>query len=266
MNRSLKTAALLFALVGQHCGSESPALAPSLVEPRASEGPTRAASPKSASGSAAEEPPPESFWPAEHSNLVYHYMSRHPLCRMRMATCAFNQDVDQVTSAKHFDNCAFEEGIDYINNRLVVTDSFVAKRDWWEAMRTLGEAVHGIQDFYSHSNYVEDFADELSAGYVVPVWTDEGQQQLRDLVARGLVSGTWNRGTPKLCPPGTPSHDEMNKDHPTFSTRGARRLVKPAWSATGFDAAMRLADLATYEFLAYAFSRWPYLNRECGPA
>lgn len=203
---------------------------------------------------------PTQFAAVLHDNLARRHISwRHPICATQIAYGAFQQDDHQDMSPYHFDNCTFSEGLDYIQDRINTTDSYVRKSDWWNAMRALGQALHGIQDFYSHSNYVETMATSY---VIIPLWTDAGKLQISDLVSKGLISGTY-WGNPKRCPAWVPDHDHVAKDWE--SIQFPRSLEMTRWGMDGYQAAYNLADRASYEFINYAFNRWPFLNSECGP-
>ena len=64
-------------------------------------------------------------------------------------------DQDQVTSAKHFDGESFPEGQARLATLLTSIQNALAADDATGARSALGGALHTIQDFYSHSNWVE---------------------------------------------------------------------------------------------------------------
>ena len=64
-------------------------------------------------------------------------------------------DQDQVTSAKHFDAESFPEGQARLATLLTSIQNALAADDATGARAALGGALHTIQDFYSHSNWVE---------------------------------------------------------------------------------------------------------------
>lgn len=67
-------------------------------------------------------------------------------------------DDDQVTSAKHFDGENFSGGQALINSLVqdVVAQLKIKPSNTPKARESLGKALHTIQDFYSHSNWVEN--------------------------------------------------------------------------------------------------------------
>ena len=114
-----------------------------------------------------------------------------------------DQDWHQTESKFHFDNCAFEEGVNYIQSQWSMID-FCDDHYSEAALHAFGRLLHAVQDFYSHSDWVERHLDEES----IPVWDLDVKS-----LPSGLVSGTWKLGFPKKCSSGTPSHGELNKDN-----------------------------------------------------
>jgi von Willebrand factor A domain-containing protein 7 len=64
-------------------------------------------------------------------------------------------DQDQVTSAKHFDGESFLEGQARVLSLLQDIQNALNADNALGARTALGQALHTIQDFYSHSNWVE---------------------------------------------------------------------------------------------------------------
>src|ERR1035441_2251002 len=64
-------------------------------------------------------------------------------------------DKDQTTSAKHFDGESFPEGQARVVGLLADIQSSLAGKNGAGARLKLGQALHTIQDFYSHSNWIE---------------------------------------------------------------------------------------------------------------
>ena len=172
-------------------------------------------------------------------------------CVDLLAKAQWRQDVVLSTWAPaHFDNCRFDEGHRYIASLLADAEGAAAKGDRDGMLVALGRALHGIQDFYAHTNYVELMASGAPAGLadvpVLDVWGPDGPQRLRDLVAKGLVSGHvwWEPGD--TCQAPFVTHAALNKDSPK-STEGAKVIA--AWGMTEFRAAHELAIRATHKYL-----------------
>ena len=118
---------------------------------------------------------------------------------------AANLDSDKIQnrSAIHFDNCAFREGSGRINRcwHRIFTES---DRFSEKSLKAFGRLLHTVQDFYSHSNWIE-----LHRGVSpIPLWNLNPVS-----LPAGICSGTWKEGKPKRCKRGTPSHDRLNKDN-----------------------------------------------------
>lgn len=64
-------------------------------------------------------------------------------------------DADQVSSAKHFDAENFSAGASRVKNLLDQAVTQIKANDAAGARNSVGSALHSVQDFYSHSNWVE---------------------------------------------------------------------------------------------------------------
>lgn len=63
-------------------------------------------------------------------------------------------------SKRHFDDCTFKEGLKHVDACYAAISKHLAnadtnKTDWSFVLSKFGELLHPVQDFYSHSNYVE---------------------------------------------------------------------------------------------------------------
>ena len=115
-------------------------------------------------------------------------------------------------SAAHFDNCCWDEGIDFVltfhNLALWKVDQNI--EDTATIWRFIGYVIHAAEDFYAHSNWI-DYNDpgiiaSLKQGSVKPGYWRSGVCYGEDCLR---------------CPPGTPTHDSidkinrgLNKDNP----------------------------------------------------
>ena len=149
------------------------------------------------------------------------------------------QDLRQVESRIHFDNCAFKEGSLYIEKQWEMIDSDGDRRSS-SSLSLFGRLLHTVQDFYAHSNWVEIHLNEA----LIPLW----DLQVKSLPA-GIMSGTWVIGEPKKCSPGTPDHDELNKDEP--SSKAGSKIVDrgPHQGKTLYELAEEVAIRATRQQL-----------------
>jgi hypothetical protein len=189
----------------------------------------------------------------------------------------------QFESKAHFDNCAFNEAIGYIDSLLAEVDGHVkgaqaakdrddvATKDTslLKAFFALGQALHGVQDFYAHSNYVE-----LSVGQakrstdieVIAPWKKTGKERIADLVGnspgKGLVSGFVFWGFPQACPKDSPSHAELAKDKET--TPSGKIKVAHLENRSHYQIAVQLAREASQELIDDSFRRWPLLKEANG--
>ena len=145
------------------------------------------------------------------------------------------QDLLQTQSQVHFDNCDFPGGVAHIAAEWAAIDQLADKYSE-VALGAFGALLHTTQDFYAHSNWIELHVNQAP----IPVW----DQQLATLPP-GIVSGTWWIGFPKLCGPGAPTHDQLNKDSPN-SKEGAKVVPSgPNQGKSLFDLAFATALAAT---------------------
>lgn len=193
------------------------------------------------------------------------------MCSDKLASAQWRQDtLKQFDATAHFDNCTFEPSIAYVNELLADVDRLAGKPnpsndDVMKAMELLGRALHSIQDFYSHTNYVE-LMDARKATFdellVLPVWTKDGAKKVLDLARTGgLVSGRVWWGAPKQCAGTVKTHAQMAKDD---EDTPAGQAVLPNWKLTGYRAAYQLAGWATIQFLREMYAKWPALPSVCG--
>lgn len=124
------------------------------------------------------------------------------------------QDIIQFFSAKtHFDNCCIEEGVRQINQLRRDIDSEYEKlkyeksKDKRDRIRgkilfKSGRIVHSVQDFFSHSSFVEMMQErykEIEAVPRVDLWSEKGQKAILELVGSGLVSDRFVLSFPRKC-------------------------------------------------------------------
>lgn len=121
-------------------------------------------------------------------------------------------DTDAVAkyrSATHFDNCFWQEGIDWINqNRASAVKSAIAfhasqsDADRAKVFRALGFVLHATQDFYAHSNWIEkhNFGEICTFESRPPDWVS------------ATYADAGDPGGEQHCPVGTLHHDLWNKD------------------------------------------------------
>lgn len=194
--------------------------------------------------------------------------------------------VHQFQSKAHFDNCDFDDSIKYVNELLAdvgkkveLAQAFVNSNDkkalrdnlefqskMKEAFFALGQALHGVQDFYAHSNYLEmqvGAAKKASDLQSVQVWTSSGIDFVQTLSKNnGLKSGYVFWGTPQKCPVKSPSHAELNKDSEDSPSGKVR--VAHLKNNSQYTLAQFLAKRTSIELVSYAFKKWPLLKEANG--
>lgn len=200
---------------------------------------------------------------------------KNPECTAMIDRAHWMQDIFlQSESRMHFDNCAFEEGIGFIQEMAAIVreqgkhpDDAAMRR---EALFALGRALHTIQDFYAHSTYVE-LMDKSAAANVsreegLPVfklWEQTARSELPALRKQELVSGTWAIGGPKKCGSSNKTHGELAKDSKATSSGAAKLAHAKQWKLENrFEAAFDLARRATLQFVNEVVP--PELVKSCG--
>jgi hypothetical protein len=192
-------------------------------------------------------------------------------CVRELNKAMYWQDtVHQFQSKAHFDNCAIEDSLTYIHELVSEAEQYllkstpVNKSDALKAAFSLGQALHAIQDFYAHSNYVELMVkkhDTFDDVQIVPVWLDKGQETLLEMTHKGLHSGSVWWGLPQYCPSTVPSHGALAKDSVKTDSGS---IVIDKWEAINqFQLAKALASQASLEFLQDMYTRMP-LKPICG--
>jgi hypothetical protein len=193
----------------------------------------------------------------------------------------YTQDsLHQFESKAHFDNCDFDGAIGYLDELLGDVDANVkravqaktsgnqaaAQGAVKDAFFSLGQALHGVQDFYAHSNYVEmsvKGARSFSDLSIVTAWTPEGKKTIGDLRGKGLISGFVFWGVPQKCPSGTLSHSALAKDK--AGTKSGAVKIARLENRSQYQIAVQLARATSQALVDHAFSRWPLLKEFNGP-
>jgi hypothetical protein len=175
---------------------------------------------------------PADYFPNYHATLLHRAapqgFSRSALL-FEVIPSNIAVDLNQRDKWLHFDNSTFSQGIEYIDDLWSQIEAGRA------IMTNFGRLTHTVQDFYSHSNWVE-LHEHLSP---IPVW---------DLLVESLpalaVTGTYPRGNSGSAP-SAPSHAQLNKDSPFgwFSPSGARVVTAgpnrgKTFFELGYDAAL----------------------------
>lgn len=210
----------------------------------------------------------------------------------------YAQDIREFYKAEaHFDNCAFEESLDYLQKlKTSAEDLMLSARNTYRqdrnptkllknvknAVREYGRALHIVQDFYAHTNYIDLLAAEhvvdnsptlvalrqrsatFSDKLALQIWTTEGAKSVGGLQSKaGLVSGTVFYETPRLnrCPSGSPTHGQLAKD---AADKGNGASVTRWAGISHHQAAMTLAKKSTRDFIQDLEKVWPELAGACG--
>jgi von Willebrand factor A domain-containing protein 7 len=185
-------------------------------------------------------------------------------------------DEDQKTAAKHFDGESFDQGNRRIFNLRFSCVEALQKNNAEGARFQLGSALHTIQDFYSHSNWVELgntaphpklglFGEQFNVNRLLPTCRDcQGGNVLQcpdcntNIIDRLLTSGYYPGEDPPFdaWPPGKCNHggpfDAAAKNRVGAFREGINKdssdcLFSP--HASWHEEAARLAKEATKKFI-----------------
>ena len=116
-------------------------------------------------------------------------------------------------SAAHFDNCTWDRGLDWIktHQELAVKNAILFRQNNFDlqyktkTFDALGYVLHASEDFYAHSNWVENH-----------IQGDIARLNLLTVKSKpnGWHSGTWSGSTPgpENCTEISVTHAELNKD------------------------------------------------------
>lgn len=220
------------------------------------------------------------FDTSTHKKLLDGLVSNPYVGELRKAL--YLQDTyHQFESKAHFDNCDFGSATGYITELLDETAKHVEaatkakaagdksgiQKSILSAFFSLGQALHGTQDFYAHTNYVELHSPKVKKVTDIPVlfpWRAEGRARIKELQQSGLISGHVFWGLPQKCPIGTISHGDLAKDSAT--TTSGKVAVAHLQNTSQYKIAVYLAREASLQLLVDAFKKWPLLKEANGEA
>jgi len=221
---------------------------------------------------------PKPFDFANHKLVLQDLASNAYIAELRRAL--YWQDTyHQFESRAHFDNCDFDGANAYLDQLLAEVDGHVdsarqskakgdaggAEASMRKAFFALGQALHAVQDFFAHSDYVERTKDTVKREADLPVlapWRAADRTKLKAMRADGLVSGRVWWGEPKHCPGDSLSHEALAKDN--AGTRSGSVKVPHFRNRTQHEVAVFLAREASVLLMQDAFRRWPLMKEMNG--
>jgi hypothetical protein len=190
------------------------------------------------------------------------------------------QDIwHQFESKAHFDNCDFEGATGYLTELMEEAGKHVgsaraaksandpnAMQDAVKrAFFALGQALHAVQDFYAHTDYVERQVPKfkkITDIEVLAPWRLAGRARIEQLRKEGLISGRVFWGFPQKCPATVMSHHDLAKDSAT--TKSGQKTIAHLQNSSQYKIAVFLAREASQLFMDDAFKRWPILKEVNG--
>ncbi len=210
-----------------------------------------------------------------HKQVLEGLANNPYLAQLRKAL--YQQDIiHQFESRAHFDNCDFDSATTYVSSLLDEANTYVQTAQKAQeagdvatrndaagsAFFAIGQALHAVQDFYAHTNYVEMQAPKvkkIADIEVIAPWHSKGRDRIKELRKEGLYSGYVFWGMPQRCPTGTTSHRDLAKDTAT-TLSGAKKLPN-LQNITQYKVAVFLAREASVGLIEDSFKRWPLLKQ-----
>ncbi|WP_244788355.1 hypothetical protein [Cupriavidus pauculus] len=218
------------------------------------------------------------FDAATHQKMLAALAKNPYLLEMRRAQY-YQDTVHQFESKAHFDNCDFDAAEAYLTELMgdvgkhaeaattAKSNGDKAKLDFavQSAFFSVGQMLHGTQDFYAHTNYVELTAFKaarVDSIEVIKPWTQTGRDRIAALRANGLISGYVFWGVPQKCLSGSTSHSDLAKD--SASTKSGKISVPNLQNLSQYKIATFLAREASLKLLEDVFKKWPILKEVNG--
>lgn len=210
-----------------------------------------------------------------HKQVLESLATNPYLAELRKAL--YQQDIiHQFESKAHFDNCDFDSATAYVTSLLDEAGTYVDKAQKakdagdqvkmkdaaGDAFFAIGQALHAVQDFYAHTNYVEmqaPKAKRVTDIEVIAPWRPKGRDRINELRKEGLYSGYVFWGVPQLCPDNTTSHGDLAKD--TANTKSGEKKLPNLQNISQYKVAVFLAREASLGLMEDAFKRWPLLKQ-----
>jgi hypothetical protein len=191
----------------------------------------------------------------------------------------FQDTFHQFESKAHFDNCDFDNAESYLTEligdvRKHAEEAQIAKEKGDTAKMevavkaaffSIGQALHGTQDFYAHTNYVEltaSKASRINSIELIKPWTQSGRDRIAALRAQGLISGYVFWGVPQQCLSGSISHAKLAKD--SQGTDSGKVALPNLQNLSQYKVAVFLARETSLKLLEDVYKRWPILKEVSG--
>ncbi len=218
------------------------------------------------------------FDASTHQKILEALAKNPYLSEMRRAQY-FQDTFHQFESKAHFDNCDFDDAESYLTElmdgvRLHAEEALAAKAKGdtagvdvavKAAFFSIGQALHGTQDFYAHTNYVEltaSKASRIDSIELIKPWTKSGRDRIAALRAQGLISGYVFWGVPQQCLSGGISHAKLAKD--SQDTDSGKIALPNLQNLSQYKVAVFLARETSLKLLEDVYKKWPILKEVSG--
>ncbi|ROI47898.1 von Willebrand factor A domain-containing protein 7 [Anabarilius grahami] len=162
-------------------------------------------------------------------------------------------DRKQLSTAHHFDNEDFKNGRDLITQGIASVKVSMKQGRYLSARTSLGAVCHTLQDFYSHSNWVELKSTAPFRNLIRP------ELPLNNLAGKCSHGGFFDQ-TSDRDPTGGINKDDISSNHGFLHQRAAdmainatMELLEDIRADTGNVAFLRLMGLSQISVLAFVF-------------
>ncbi|TRY95912.1 hypothetical protein DNTS_021432 [Danionella cerebrum] len=160
-------------------------------------------------------------------------------------------DRKQFSSAPHFDNEDFKKGRELITNGIAAVKVSIKNGNYLSARTSLGTVCHTLQDFYSHSNWVE-------LGSSAPFSTLLKPELPLNNLAGKCSHGSYFDQTSSKEPTGGINKDDISSEHGFLHHRAANMAINATMEmleeirlAIGDQAYLRLMGLNQTSILGF---------------
>jgi hypothetical protein len=147
------------------------------------------------------------------------------------------------TAAAHFDNEQIAAGSARLKTRLLAALDAVDACDAAQAREQLGRVIHGVQDFFAHSNWVENNGPDAAIDMLALKDPDKDVVCVPGSHKGPLTTGYYFRDKTQAAPAGKCLHDgELQKDdasRPMHAEARARALAETMAMLARFDRAVQ---------------------------
>ena len=169
-------------------------------------------------------------------------------------------------AVQHSLNGTLQIGVERVKNLMGQTGLYLGQDNDKKAIFALGKAIHLIQSFYAHTNYVELMSlkqrkyKNIEDVPIFKIWKRSAEIKLNQLKGQGLVSACDLSISKPKCKKKSLSRKTLSKRN--MQAKAGKKEYKH-WQVDGYSAAVYLAEQASTQFIRFMFSEFPVLHKKC---